>query len=94
MEEDLDDEDTVEAEIEELTQEIGEEFHEKLEKHRRSHIEPMTEALDHLPKDKLGTLAKSLVRVTSLRRKFSIHDETVGARSTSPSSREGTASSG
>jgi hypothetical protein len=42
------------------------------------HIEPILEAVSGLPKDQLAELAESLIHITSLRKKFSIDEETVG----------------
>jgi hypothetical protein len=59
----------------ELLSKLGDE----LSDHRQSiYINPVLRVVASLPKDELGELAESLVNLTSLKRRVSLDDETVG----------------
>lgn len=45
---------------------------------RKTHIEPIIEAVAALPKDQLGAMAESLVNLTSFKRRVTLDAETVG----------------
>ncbi len=51
----------------------------KLAQHRKEvHVDPITQAVGVLPKEELASMAESLVHLTSLKRRVSMDDETVG----------------
>ena len=71
------------TELEEKIQEIGieslKEGMEKIDDFRYDYyIEPILNVVTFLPKDELAEMAESLVNLTSLRKKISMDDETVG----------------
>lgn len=54
-------------------------FYQDLEKHKvEDHIIPVMSAVNILPKDELATMAEMLVNLTSVKRRVSMQDETVG----------------
>lgn len=58
---------------------IYRDFIEKCQEHcNEHHFEPITQALEFLPKDELATVAESLVNITSFMKRMSMEDETVG----------------
>ncbi len=58
---------------------IYKDFIEKCRDHcNEHHFEPITQALEFLPKDELATVAESLVNITSFMKRMSMEDETVG----------------
>lgn len=64
---------------EKIGKELVDELLSRMEVFRREyHIKPIMEAVSGLPKDQLAELAGSLIHITSLRRKFSIDEQTVG----------------
>ena len=71
--------DEVRAAIKGAREKLKEEFVEELDDQRyNEYIEPVLDVVQSLPKDELAGLAESLVNLTSLKRRISRDDETVG----------------
>jgi hypothetical protein len=72
-------EDTLQRRLSEARSELLEEFAEEMSRERfEAYVEPVLDVVRSLPKDELGGLAESLVSLTSLKRRISRDDETVG----------------
>jgi hypothetical protein len=70
---------SIESKAKTKGQELMEKFDSMMNEFRRKyHIDPVLDAVAGFPKDQLAEMAESLINITSLRKKFSIDEETVG----------------
>lgn len=60
------------------SQEIVDRFRSRMEDFTKTNHEPITEVLEHMPKEEIAELAESLVHLTSTRRRVAMEAETVG----------------